>query len=80
MFGLGERERHWRRLEAWTIMANLEDQKKDMEAVVHNIMLGDMKLGVPGVSSKETQLFLDVWTRPENLGDLFVTIKEITLN
>ena len=64
-------------------MSNLESRKKNAEQTVHNIMLGDMKLGITGLvklTSKDTVLFLDKWTRVENLHDLFHVILRITKN
>ncbi len=61
-------------------MANLEVQKRDAEAMVHNILLFDMKLGNKSATLKETKLYLEHMTRKQSAGDLFVAIMEITKN
>ena len=58
----------------------LEQQKKDAEAIVHNVMLGDTRLGPEPTRNEDTCMFLDVWTREANLNDLYETILRITLD
>lgn len=59
---------------------NLKAQKEDAEAIVHNIMLGDTRLGSAPTDSEDTRLFLAAWTYKENLHTLYHTILRITLN
>ncbi|KKL60304.1 hypothetical protein LCGC14_2206680 [marine sediment metagenome] len=61
-------------------MSNLELQKRDAEATVHNILLFDMKLGDKSATLKETKVYLEHMTRKQGMGDLFVAIMGITKN
>ena len=61
-------------------MANLESQKRDIETIVHNILLMDMRLGPESAMPKEIEFYLEYYTRKQNAGDLFVTIIETTKN